>query len=306
MCAFYAYQSKSIVFSARGEREKALQSRDDALVALKTSLAQLEALPEYQLELLAFAITFAQGPAAEAIVDKLEPLLKSSRTLAQQRIVAKLLVGKTDDAVRAAWDFYRSENRSESAATLLSTALSRADATPTRDEQFADIIDRFPTNRELLTKHVVYLARSNRLTEAVLEINQAVSRQSDTVNRQMLQYVAIDLPLEAGSPDVAESQLALYRDSLGQETLIRYFEGRIAALRGQHEKALELLGSVVEASRKESGREQSLASEAARWMRLIHNDRVRTQEWQRLSDYVQGRGPLSPPGNTSNQPAKAD
>ena len=304
LCQFYAQQGQTVLYVSQKDADKAKQSRADALDALKTSITLQEEIPEFHREMLSLALAFRLTDSVVSLVEKLYAAAPDDPNLIRDRINAYLLLGKVDRALTEAQTLYQMEQQSESSAAFYATVLARVHPDDQRLETFREIYERYPQNTEIVSKFAVFLVKAERLTEAISLLDQTIEKLTDRKQQQMLVYVTIDLPLEAGMPLIAENQLKKYGKShLAQNLLQTYFEGRIAYLKGNHEEALKKMADVIQAQKDERSGNRRLAQEALLWSRKILADRAVSLQLENAANAVQKKPTEGKPSPT---PAKPD
>ncbi|MBI5757777.1 MAG: hypothetical protein HZA46_04590, partial [Planctomycetales bacterium] len=248
-----------------------------ALEAFRTAVALSDAIPEMFPEMLAYSLHAKLPVEAKTILDKLDKLGPGDKLLAKQRVATLILLKQNEAAVRLAKSIY-AEEQSQDAALFYANALSRSDANADRDQILLQLRHRFAGNRDLLTLYCGYLVRSGRLDQAVIEIDGEISRTPDKAEKYALAQLAIGFPLEAGQPDIAETQVKKHQATLGDPLLVEFYDGRIAHARRDYATATTKLGHVLQVG-NDDPRVAMLAQQAAMWLEIVQGD-------QRMADHL--------------------
>ncbi len=278
----YAYQAKMARLYSQQKVRAADVQNTKATEALKTVVALLDEVPELHPEILEFAITLGLVESAQKIVTKLLELDPNDAVLQQQKVSISLLANDADEAIRAAKELYRIRDRNAESATVYASVLSNQNtkASSANDTAFQELVERYPLNTSVIGNYAVYLARSNRLTQACEFLQAAIERQKQSKPRSTLISMTISLPLEAGATELAAQQLARYRSQMDDALMVIYLEGRILFLKKQHDQALVKMAQVIQAQKQELGGSRSLAIEALQWTKQILADKLATMKLQ--------------------------
>ena len=245
-----------------------------AMKAFRTSVALSDEIPEFLPEMLIFAMRGQMGPEALTVLEKLEKRNPNDPILARQRVGVLLMLKEYDDAIRNARDIYKREKESEDSAMLYGRALASAPGTAERDKALQGVIQRYPAQEQLLLLQATYLARSNRLDQAVKMLNKVIDGKPGDEKYSLL-HIAIDLPLEAGNAEIAEQQIDRYRSLIKPPLLMTYYEGRLQMVRKDYKAATATLTKVVEAGKDNTQGSLALAKEALIWLQQIqYNQQV--------------------------------
>lgn len=276
--AFYAHGAKRVYALAQNQPDEARKSSEAGLAAVRNSVALCAEIPELQRELFELAKQFQ-------LTDEIDSLVKKLRVAAPDD-ADLIMAASAAVAVEEARDYFRRHHESEDAAMVYATALARTTATPAYDQAFEGLARRFSKNTAIASLYAVYLAKSNRLAQAVTFLDQSIARQSDEKIQRHLMRIAVYLPLERGDADVAEENLRRHARAIADPLLVEYFEARILFLRKQHAAAVEKLRRIVDAQRDVVGSSRKLAAEALLWIDKILADAGAIRELEGVSEAV--------------------
>lgn len=331
MFGFYAHEAHSLALRSQNKENAAQQSHAAALEALNTAISLSGEIPEFQRELLAFAMKYELAANARVLVDRLLATAPDDPKLIKDKISVLVLTREMDEAVRLAEAEYRKQNRSEEMAEIYAAVLANAEPSPDRDVAFQRLLEQYPHGTQVLPKYVhylsrasansdrdeafmallqahpndsdvvskycVYLARSARLPEACAMLGERIEQLTEDEPRANLIYTAIYLPLEANAVQLAEEQLERYRPQISERLLVTYFEGRLLYLREQHAEALAKMTEIVKAQGSQVGKHRSLSIEALMWMKRIRVDQAVSQQLETVSKATEGTDQTPPDGS---------
>lgn len=269
LCAFYAMQGERIRLITENKGPEANKIHQESLLPLKTAVALSAEIPEFQRELLAFAIEFELADGAMTLIDRLLPLDPDNPILVRDQIAILLLNKQPDAAARAARTLYLKSGQDAPTAVLYAAVLENMPASERYDIAFQDLMDQHRYNKDLTLKYAAYLVRSSRVRRACDVLGATIGRLPDKKKRWELIYAAMYFPIEAKDVILAEEQLKLYRDEVPQEALVTYFEGRILLLKGKHQEAVQKMIAVIKAQKDPAVASMGLAQEAYAWIQKI-------------------------------------
>lgn len=284
--SIYAYQAKTLRLAKLRKVRAAAAHRRRANDALVVCVRLIAEIPEFHTDVLNFAIQNGLKKDAELLADQLLELDPDNPNLARYKLEILVLAEKFDKAAEMARSIYHKNDRSELAAVLYSQILSQAKANKDYDREMRDLVQDHPRSVDTVTNYAIYLARSDRMAEAIKVTEYAIRQHKLIAPRSQLISTAISLPLEAGDAVLAQHELERYRQQLSDTYLIRLFEGRIHYLNKNYGEALDKLQSIVMADRREVGSARLLASEALKWIRTILNDEAVITQMKRAADDV--------------------
>lgn len=265
LASVYAYEALSVRLASQGQRQAAEAHRKRSRVALETAISLAAAIPEFQPELLEFARRYRLHDEALVLVRRMNETDPENADLTVKLITAMVAVGRVEDAVREADMLHRRHPRDTAVAVAYAFAMSATDAGREHDDVFRGLRRTFPGNVDILLHHASYLAQSDRMTSACEVLDSAIRSFRRKSERWPLVRVAITLPLNAGIPRLAESQLNRYRADFPEESLVGYFEGRVLFLNGDHEAALKSLRTFIRIRSATTGPADGLLTEALEW-----------------------------------------
>ncbi len=285
--SIYAYQAKTLRLAAIRKVRAAAAHKKRAREALEVCVQLVSEMPEYHVVVLNFTIRENLKKDAELLANQLIALDPDNPSLVQYKLQVLLLTDKIGKAVELAKSIYYKNGRSQLAAVLYSQVLSKADASEDYDREMRSLFQDHPRSVETVTNYGIYLARSNRMGEAIKAIQYAIRQHKLIAPRSQLISSAISLPLEVGNAALAEQQLERYRLQLNDTFLIRLFEGRIHYLNKNYGEALDKLQSIVEADRRMVGGARPLAAEALKWIQIIMNDETVSEQMRIAAELIQ-------------------
>jgi len=249
-------------YSAKGDAAKAVQ-------AFQTSVALSEEAPEFLPEMLIYALRAQLGNDAKTVLAKLEKLGPTDPTVARQRVAVLVLVGDSEGAIRSAEALFQRERTSLDAALLYMRALTSAPATPSVEKSMNELLALFPQDDELVGMYAGYLARHERLTEAVDLVNTAIAKAPKGKDVRPLVNIAVDMPLEQGNADLAEAQIKRHQSQLTPPILLRYYQARLLYLREDHDAAAKMLVEVVKERDDPDPIKRAIVGRAMIWIQQV-------------------------------------
>lgn len=181
---------------------------------------------------------------AEALLDRMTALDPKESFVQQQRILVLATLGKSEESLRLAAQFYEQTEHSVESAMLFAQALQVAPPSETTELQFRELVARHPTHAPLCILYGNFLARRGQLPLAMTTLT-AVAQKLPPAERASMLPVLIGLPLEVGDAKLAEAQLLQHRAALNQPELALFYEGRIRILQKNYKEAARLLGIVA-------------------------------------------------------------
>lgn len=242
-----------------------------AVEALKTAITLSSEIPELMPDMLKFAISSELPEQAMAILDKLEQMKPNDPKLRQRRIVVLTLLKESQKAATLAKvDFEAGDSKDP---TLYMRTLVASEPTPENDKLIVGLLNQFPGNPELITQYSQYLARTNRVPEAVSFLESAAATAQKEALKSVWLKASILLPLEARNGAVAAQQLKKHRAAIKEPLQATLFEGRIAFLNRELDTAATKLRSVIEEAKNLPEPQRQLANEAYVWLLEVEHDR---------------------------------
>lgn len=273
--AFYAHQARRLQLTSESKAAEANAEHGRSLPALQTAATLAAEIPEFQRELLTFAMQFGQAESARSLVDRLLALDPGNEDFLKHKIAVLLMQKKPAEALDAARALYEQSGRSEQAALTYSAVLDRISIQKERVAELRELAAAHPENLVLIQRLASYLARAGHVAEACDVLAESLKHVSDQEERWDLVNSAVYIPLEAGHAELAERQLERYRSDIREEALLDYFQGRLLYLKGQPDAAIAKLSQVAVRNADESG-SRSLATEAAIWAQKIKAEQAET------------------------------
>lgn len=257
--AIFAFQAKHVRQRSEMKLRAARVQLSNAQAALKTALSLSGEIPEHHRELLGMAVWFEQPDDAMKLVDAVLREEPNNVEFLRDRVKVLLLAKKPGETISAASALYKRLERTEPAAVEFANTLNRLPPSPVVLSEYELLRETFPTNTALLLRHCWSLGKAGRSEEACEELAKAIEQQTDTRRRRMLAQSAVAIPLETQNADIAEQQLKKFRKQIGDDQMIAYFEGQLAALRKDYEASVTKMQDVVNIYRSDSNSSPELA-----------------------------------------------
>ncbi|NQV25870.1 MAG: hypothetical protein HQ518_16040 [Rhodopirellula sp.] len=279
--AAYGFKAKSMLLASEGNPKSAEYHNQRKQQTLDTAITLAADIPEFQPELLAFAIREELPNEALGVIDGLLKLDPESITLRSDKVRVLVALKKLDDAAKLAEVLYVQTGENLQGAEYFASVLSQTTENKDRNALFEKMVGRFPRSTVVVSKYAIYLTKSGRLPAAQKQIDDAIARQTDAGERETLAFISITLPLEVDAPSVAEEYLRKNRKYLQDELLVDFFEARILYLRKQFGDAMRKMLHIVAESKKNDGGSRLFANEALTWVRRILAEKVMTEQLDR-------------------------
>ncbi|RMG41158.1 MAG: hypothetical protein D6725_01960 [Planctomycetota bacterium] len=258
----YAFEAKVLALENEGRKQAAVAHADELREALRDALAMAPQIPEYQRELVAFALRYDMAEDALALVDTLHALAPEDEHLTRDRITVYMLAGRRDDAARLAEEYFAAHRDSAEAAAFYARVLAACPPTEPRSRAFANLLARFPSHPEVAAQYALYLGAAGEVRRACEVLLQVADRQPSAAERQRLLRGVVKIPIDRNRPDLAREYLDKLRDRFGSPLVVSYFEGRILALEKKYAEALLKMHEVLDARASHDPTWRALAGEA--------------------------------------------
>lgn len=291
--AIFAYQAKHVRQRSEGKLRAARVQLDNAQASLKTALSLAAEIPEAQRELVEMAIWFEQPTEALKLIDALLREEPDGIALLRQRVRVLLLSKQSAETIAAAVTLYKRQDRTESAAVEMANVLNRLPPSPAVFEQYDSLRQHFPENTAILLRQSWSIGKGGRVEEACQALAKAVEQQADPTRRQTLAQSAVAIPLEMNDADVAAAQLKKFRKQIGNEQMLAYFEGQLAALRQDYALSVEKMQEVVNVYRTDSSASPALARVALGRIRQVLVEQQLTEQVRKAAELTLRRERLS-------------
>ena len=284
--SIFAFQAKHVRQRSEKKLRAARVQLDNAQTALKTALSLAGEIPEHHRELLGMAIWFEQPDDAIKLADAVLREEPENIEFLRERVKVLLLAKRPGEAISAGNSLYRRLERTEAAAVEFANMLNRLPPSPVAMSQYETLRESFPTNTAILLRHCWSLGKAGRSQAACEELAKGLDQQKDIRRRRTLAQAAIAIPLEVEDADVAAEQLKKYRNEIGDDQLVAFFEGQLAALRKDYAGSVSKMQDVVNIYRSDSNASAELARVA-----LGHIQHALTE--QQLADQVRKAAELT-------------
>jgi tetratricopeptide (TPR) repeat protein len=278
----YGFHAKAMLLEGEDKPEAAKYHHDRKLRTLETAFTLSREMPELHPELLNFAVLYQKPNQALKLVDELLELDKDSIQLKNKKIKVLLQLKRPDHASKLARTIYQTQRTNRKAGEAFAAVLARATETKDHDEWFDDLVERFPLNTVVMSKYSVYLTRTSRMAAAHTVLDNGIKRVRKEEDKESLAFIAITLPLEVGSPEIADIALRKYEQYLKEELLIEFFHARILFLQRRYSEAVQKMLTIVSEARHREDGSRVLATEALVWIRRILADKVLKEQMERV------------------------
>jgi hypothetical protein len=284
---------------AIGRHEAAAAHRLRAARSLEKAIALADQIPEFQPELLEFAVEYDQADAGLRLVGLMRQQAPDDMGLERREIRLMIATGDHDQAIRRAHRLHLRNTADPAAAELYAATLATTAARSSHDNAFRKLRIQFPGHISLIAHHARYLAANHKLTSACQVLATALQSKAmakrNHLERWPLIQAAITLPLQAGAIGLAEQQLNRYRGQIDDELLVTYYEGQLLHLRQDYNAAQQKMTEVIKGRVDRRGRRDPLVTEAVRWLGRIRKAQGRRQPASTTRDATPRSGPASPP-----------
>lgn len=280
--AAYGFQAKGILLQAEGNPKAAEYHQTRKGQTLDTAITMAADIPELHPELLTFAIREKKSVEALQIIDRLLKLDPENIPLRSRKVGVLVSLRKIDEAAKLAETLYVETGRNAQGAQYLASVLSQTSESSETELLFEELVQRFPRSTVVVSKFAVYLTRFGRLPAAQKQIDDAIARQTNATEREVLAFTSITLPIEVNAPEVAEEFLRKHRKHLQDDLLADYFEARILYLRKQYSEAIQKMLQIVGAAKQGKGGSRVFATEALTWVQRILAEKVMTEQLDRV------------------------
>lgn len=290
--ATYGFHAKAMLLEGEQKPEAAKYHHERKLKTLETAMTLSREMPELHPDLLHFAVLYQKSDQALRLVDELLAIDAESIQLKDKKIKVLLQLKQPDEAIKIAQGIYQEQKTNKRAAESFAAVLARGSETDEHDEWYDDLADRFPRNTVVASKYSVYLTRSGRMAAAHTLLDTTIRKVRSPADKEALAFIAITLPLEVGSPEIADNALRQYRKYLTEDLLVDYFHARILFLQRRYSEAVQKMLDIVAAARDRKDGSRVLATEALVWIRRILADKVLKEQMERVLGAAekQGRG----------------
>lgn len=284
--AIYAFQAKHVRQRSEKKLRAARVQLSNAQAALTTALKLSGEIPEHHRELLGMAVWFEQPDDAITLVNAMLRDDPKNVELLRDRVKVLLMAKRPGETISAATALFKQLERTEVAAVEFANTLNRLPPSPVVMREYDSLREMFPANTAILLRHCWSLGKSGLSEDACEELAKAFQQQTDPRRRRTLAQSAVAIPLEAGDADIAAQQLKTYRKEIGDDQMVAYFEGQIAAIRKDYDASVSKMQDVVNIYRSDSNASPELARIA-----LGHIQQVLTQ--QQLADQIRKAAELT-------------
>lgn len=290
----FAYQAKHVRQRSEMKLRAARVQLDNAQTALKTALSLSSEIPEHHRELVGMAVWFEQPDDAIKLVDVVLREEPDNIEFLRDRVKVLILAKTPGETISAANALFKRLERTEAAAVEFANTLNRLPPSPVALSQYETLRDTFPANTAILLRYCWSLGKLGRSEDACDELGKAIEQQTDARRRRTLAQSAVAIPLESGEIDVADQQLKKLRKAIGDDQMVAYFEGQIAASRKEFDTAVSKMQDVVNIYRSDSSASPELARIA-----LSHIQQTLTE--QQLAEQIRKAAELTLRRNGFNQ-----
>ena len=280
--ATYGFHAKAMLLKDEDKPAASKYHDDRKLRTLETACTLSREMPELHPELLNFAVLYEKSDQALRLVDELLAMDKDSIQLKDKKIRVLLQLKKPDDAIPIAQGIYKEQRTNRQAGEAFAAVLGQGSLTDEHDQAFSDLMDRFPLNTVVITKYAVYLTRTGRMAAAHTLIDKGLTKIRSEEDKESLAFIAITLPLEAGSPEIADIALRKYEQHLKEELLVEFFHARILFLQRRYSESVQKMMNIVDAARLRQDGSRVLATEALVWIKKILADKVLKEQMERV------------------------
>ncbi len=291
--ATFAFQAKHVKQRSGGKLRAARVQLDKAQASLKTALSLAAEIPECQRELVEMAIWFEQPDEALKLIDSLLREELDSIDLLRQRVRVLLLSKQSAEAISTAATLYKRRDRTEIAAVEFANVLNRLPPSPAVLDQYKTLREHFPSNTAILLRNCWSLGKGGQVDLACQELAKAFEQQTDPSRRLMLAQSAVAIPLETNNADIAAEQLKKYRKVIGNDQMLAFFEGQLAALRKDYALSVEKMQDVVNAYRTDSAASPEMARTALDRIRQILTEQQLADQVRKAAELTLRRAGLS-------------
>lgn len=257
--AIFAYQAKHVRQRSDMKLRAARVQLENAQGCLKTALSLAGQIPECHRELLGMAVWFEQPDDALKLVDALLREEPNNIEFLRDRIKVLLLAKQSAETISTATTLFKRLDRTEEAAVEFANTLNRLPPSPAALNQYDMLRETFPANTAILLRYCWSLGKAGRSEEACTELAKALVQQTDPRRRRTLAQSAVAIPLEAQDADITAEQLKKFHKEIGDDQMLAYFEGQLAALRKEYGKSVEKMQDVVNIYRMDSNASPGLA-----------------------------------------------
>lgn len=290
----FAYQAKHVRQRSEMKLRAARVQLDNAQTSLKTALSLSSDIPEHHRELVGMAVWFEQPKDAIKLVDFVLREEPNNIDFLRDRVKVFIMAKTPGETISAANAVFKRLERTEAAAVEFANTLNRLPPSPVALSQYETLRDTFPTNTAILLRHCWSLGKLGRSEDACDELGKAIEQQTDARRRRTLAQSAVAIPLESDAIDVADQQLKKFRKAIGDDQLVAYFEGQIAASRKEYDASVSKMQDVVNIYRSDSSASPELARIA-----LSHIQQALTE--QQLAEQIRKAAELTLRRNGFNQ-----
>lgn len=289
----FAFQAKHVKQRSEAKLRAARVQLDKAQASLKTALLLAAEIPECQRELVEMAIWFEQPDEALKLIDGLLHEEPDGVELLRQRVRVLLLSQQSAETISAAATLYKRRDRTEVAAVEFATVLNRLPPSPAVLDQYKMLREHFPTNTAILLRNCWSLGKGGQVEEACQELAKAFEQQTDPSRRLMLAQSAVAIPLEMSNADVAAEQLKKYRKAIGNDQMLAFFDGQLAALHKDFALSVEKMQDVVNSYRTDSTASPEMARTALTRIRQILTEQQLADQVRKAAELTLRRAGLS-------------
>ncbi|MFM9959598.1 MAG: tetratricopeptide repeat protein [Planctomycetaceae bacterium] len=291
--AVFAYQAKHVKQRSDGKLRAARAQLDNAQASLKTALSLAAEIPESQRELVEMAIWFEQPADALKLIDVLLREEPDGIALLRQRVRVLLLSKQSAETISTAATLYKRQDRTESAAVEFANLLNRLPPSPAVFEQYDSLREHFPANTAILLRQCWSIGKGGRVEDACQELAKAIEQQTDPRRRQTIAQSLVAIPLEMNDAEVAAAQLKKFRNQIGNDQMLVYFEGQLAALRRDYALSVEKMQEVVNIYRTDSSASPALARVALGRIRQVLLEQQLTEQVRKAAELTLRRAGLN-------------
>ena len=284
--SIFAFQAKHVRQRSENKLRAARVQLDNAQAALKTALSLAGEIPEHHRELLGMAIWFEQPDDAIKLADAVLREEPDNLEFLRERVKVLILAKRAGEVISASNTLFKRLERTEAAAVEFANVLNRLPPSPVVLSQYETLRESFPSNTAILLRHCWSLGKAGRIDDACSELAKALDQQPDTRRRRTVAQSAVAIPLEVKDTEVAAQQLKKYRKEIGDDQLVAYFEGQLAALRKDYATSVSKMQDVVNIYRSDSNASPELAHAA-----LGHIQQALTE--QQLADQIRKAAELT-------------
>lgn len=239
-------------------------------------------------DLLKVAVRGERTELAEELLAKLKTLDPDSQEVNALAVETQLLLKRPDQARELAADQARQAPANAEVQLAYAETLFRAPPTAENEKKLAALCAQFPEQPEFVAKFALYLAKQQRTAEGLTAIDRAMKLTKSPLVKAHLLHLAIGIPLEAQDARLSQQQLTKFQDQFSSSEMLTYFEGRVAYLHRDYDRALAKFQDVLDRQADLEGSGRSLAAECLVWVERTLKARLGQQRVKNAVKSVKG------------------